>query len=105
MIAPNIPAIYEAHFGVPMAGAVHNCINIRLNATTITFLLGHSSAEVVIVDQEFFSLAEEALKIIADEKRGHFRTPKELLNMKIFSSLEILSLLGSPQRMSGRAFH
>ncbi|KAG9440125.1 hypothetical protein H6P81_020290 [Aristolochia fimbriata] len=67
VIAPNIPATYEAHFGVPMAGAVLNCVNIRLNASNIPHLLHHSSAAVVMVDQEFFSLAVEALKII-DEK-------------------------------------
>ncbi|OAY27674.1 hypothetical protein MANES_15G006200v8 [Manihot esculenta] len=58
--------MYEAHFGVPMAGAVVNCVNIRLNSPTVAFLLGHSKSEVVMVDQEFFSLAEEALKILAE---------------------------------------
>ncbi|PUZ41426.1 hypothetical protein GQ55_9G503900 [Panicum hallii var. hallii] len=75
VIAPNIPAIYETHFGVPMAGAVVNCVNIRLNAATVAFLLEHSSAEVVMVDQEFFSLAEESLRIIADQKKGAFKQP------------------------------
>ncbi|WVZ56680.1 hypothetical protein U9M48_007174 [Paspalum notatum var. saurae] len=75
VIAPNIPAIYEAHFGVPMAGAVVNCVNIRLNAATVAFLLEHSSAEVVMVDQEFFSLAEDSLRIIADQKKGAFKQP------------------------------
>ncbi|XP_008781078.2 acetate/butyrate--CoA ligase AAE7, peroxisomal-like [Phoenix dactylifera] len=75
VIAPNIPAIYEAHFGVPMARAVVNCVNIRLNAPAIAFLLDHSSSEVVMVDQEFFSLAEESLKIIAEKKKGAFRPP------------------------------
>ncbi|KAF8387800.1 hypothetical protein HHK36_026457 [Tetracentron sinense] len=75
VIAPNIPAIYESHFGVPMAGAVVNCVNIRLNAPTIAFLLGHSSAAVVMVDQEFFSLAEEALKILADKNKSNFKPP------------------------------
>ena len=74
VIAPNIPALYEAHFGIPMAGAVLNPVNIRLNASTIAFLLGHSSAAAVIVDQEFFTLAEEALKIWS-EKAKSFRHP------------------------------
>ncbi|CAO2832136.1 unnamed protein product [Amaranthus hypochondriacus] len=73
IIAPNIPAIYEAHFGVPMSGAVLNTVNIRLNAQTISFLLGHSASEVVMVDQEFFTLAEEALKILSD--KGNFKPP------------------------------
>ncbi|KAI0529434.1 hypothetical protein KFK09_001983 [Dendrobium nobile] len=76
VIAPNVPALYEAHFGVPMAGAVLNSINIRLNAQTIAFLLEHSSSKVVMADQEYFSLAEEALKIIADKhKKDTFRRP------------------------------
>lgn len=75
VIAPNVPAIYEAHFAVPMAGAVLNTVNVRLNAATIAFLLDHSSAAVVMVDQEFFSLVEEALKINADKKKGTFKPP------------------------------
>ncbi|KAB1213870.1 Acetate/butyrate--CoA ligase AAE7, peroxisomal [Morella rubra] len=71
VVAPNVPAIYEAHFGVPMAGAVLNAVNIRLNASTIAFLLGHSSAAVVMVDQEFFALVEEALKILSEKNKGY----------------------------------
>ncbi|KAJ4817161.1 AMP-dependent synthetase and ligase family protein [Rhynchospora pubera] len=74
-IAPNVPAIYEAHFGVPMSGAVINCVNIRLNAPTVSFLLDHSQAEVVIVDQEFYSLAEESLKIIAEKNKSSYKPP------------------------------
>lgn len=75
VIAPNVPALYEAHFGVPMSGAVVNCVNTRLNASTIAFLLDHSSAEVIMVDQEAFPLAEEALQIIADKKKKDFKSP------------------------------
>jgi acyl-CoA synthetase (AMP-forming)/AMP-acid ligase II len=59
----NILALYEAHFGVPMAGAELNTLNVRLNASTIALFLGHSSTVVMMVDQEYFALAEEALKI------------------------------------------
>lgn len=75
VIAPNVPAMYEAHFGIPMAGAVLNAVNIRLNAQTIAFLLGHSASAVIMVDQEYFSLAEEALKILAEKSKGNFRPP------------------------------
>ncbi|GMI70273.1 acyl-activating enzyme 7, ACETATE NON-UTILIZING 1 [Hibiscus trionum] len=75
IIAPNVPALYEAHFGIPMAGAVINTVNIRLNAATIAFLLGHSQSAVVIVDQEFFNLAEDALKIMKDKSQGDFKPP------------------------------
>ncbi|GAU13777.1 hypothetical protein TSUD_82860 [Trifolium subterraneum] len=74
VIAPNVPAVYEAHFGVPMAGAVLNTVNILLNASTVAFLLNHCNASVVIVDQEFFTLAEEALKIWSD-KTNTFKPP------------------------------
>ncbi|KAL0433945.1 UNVERIFIED_CONTAM: Acetate/butyrate--CoA ligase AAE7, peroxisomal [Sesamum latifolium] len=40
VIAPNIPALFEAHFGIPMSGAVLNAVNIRLNAEAIAFLFG-----------------------------------------------------------------
>ncbi|KAK6930248.1 AMP-binding enzyme, C-terminal domain [Dillenia turbinata] len=75
IIAPNTPAMYEAHFGIPMAGAVVNAVNIRLNASTVAFLLGHSASAVVMVDQEFFPLAEEALKILEDKSKGKFKPP------------------------------
>ncbi|KAK6138789.1 hypothetical protein DH2020_027466 [Rehmannia glutinosa] len=75
VIAPNIPAMYEAHFGVPMSGAVLNAVNVRLNAQTIAFLLGHSQSSVIMVDQEFYALAEEALKIMADTSKSKFKPP------------------------------
>ncbi|CAM8889547.1 unnamed protein product [Rhodiola kirilowii] len=75
VVAPNIPAMYEAHFGVPMAGAVLNCVNIRLNAETVAFLTGHSQSNVLMVDQEFFPLAEEALRILEEKSRGKFKSP------------------------------
>ncbi|CAI0467085.1 unnamed protein product [Linum tenue] len=71
IIAPNIPAMYESHFGVPMSGAVLNTVNIRLNPQTIAFLLGHSESAVVMVDQEFFKLAEDALKILSETKTSY----------------------------------
>ncbi|KAG6392971.1 hypothetical protein SASPL_147200 [Salvia splendens] len=75
VVAPNIPAMFEAHFGVPMSGAVLNTINIRLNAQAIAFLLGHSHSDIIMVDQEFFSLVEEALKIVAYKSKDKFKPP------------------------------
>ncbi|KVH99804.1 acetate/butyrate--CoA ligase AAE7, peroxisomal [Cynara cardunculus var. scolymus] len=75
VIAPNIPAMYEAHFGVPMSGAVINAVNIRLNAPTIAFLLEHSASAVIMVDQEYFKLAEEALKILKEKIQSNFKPP------------------------------
>src|SRR5256885_15290187 len=53
VMAPNVPAIFEAHFGVPMAGAVLNALNIRLDAETIAFILKHGEAKALITDGEF----------------------------------------------------
>jgi fatty-acyl-CoA synthase len=61
IIAPNVPAIFDAHFGVPMAGAVLNAINIRLDAETIAFILDHGEAEVLIADREFSPVVRDAL--------------------------------------------
>jgi fatty-acyl-CoA synthase len=64
VLAPNIPAIYEAHFGVPMTGAVLNTLNIRLDAEAIAFQLAHGEAKVLITDREFSPLAERALSTL-----------------------------------------
>eukprot|EP00249_Psilotum_nudum_P024063 c29076_g1_i4 orf=1-600(-) len=64
VVAPNIPAMYEAHFGIPMVGAVINCINIRLDARTVSVILKHSAAKAILVDAEFFNLVDSALSIL-----------------------------------------
>ncbi|HET6520310.1 MAG TPA: acyl-CoA synthetase [Geminicoccaceae bacterium] len=53
VMAPNIPATLEAHYGVPMAGAVLNPLNVRLDAATVAFILGHGEAKVLLADTEF----------------------------------------------------
>src|SRR4051794_5935473 len=50
---PNIPAMVEAHFGVPMSGAVLNTLNTRLDAEAIAFMLEHGGAKVLLTDKEF----------------------------------------------------
>ncbi|MFO1068028.1 MAG: acyl-CoA synthetase [Geminicoccaceae bacterium] len=64
VIAPNTPAMLEAHYGVPMAGAVLNALNTRLDAATIAFILGHGEARVLLCDSEFAPLCREALKLV-----------------------------------------
>lgn len=54
---PNVPAMIEAHFAVPMAGAVLNTLNTRLDAKTIAFMLEHAETKVLLVDPEFVNLA------------------------------------------------
>ena len=53
VMAPNMPALLEAHFGVPMTGAVLNALNIRLDAAAIAFSCEHGEAKVLITDREF----------------------------------------------------
>src|SRR5713226_9715124 len=64
LMAPNVPEAFEAHFGVPMAGAVLNALNIRLDAETIAFILRHGEAKLLITDREFSGLIEKALSLL-----------------------------------------
>jgi fatty-acyl-CoA synthase len=61
ILAPNIPAMLEAHYAVPMLGAVLNSINIRLDADTVAFILDHGGAKVLVADCEFADITEKAL--------------------------------------------
>ncbi|MBU9553501.1 acyl-CoA synthetase [Burkholderia multivorans] len=61
-LLPNIPAMVEAHFGVPMAGAVLNTINTRLDAASVLFMLRHGEAKVLIVDTEYADIAQRAVQ-------------------------------------------
>jgi fatty-acyl-CoA synthase len=65
---PNIPAMYELHFAVPMAGAVLNALNIRLDAASIAFQLDHGGAKIILVDPEFAGVIGEALTLMKGEK-------------------------------------
>ena len=63
VMLPNTPPMVEAHFGVPMAGAVLNALNTRLDPEAIAFMLDHGEAKAVIVDPEFASTVARALKL------------------------------------------
>jgi 3-(methylthio)propionyl---CoA ligase len=65
---PNIPAMNEVHFAVPMAGAVLNALNIRLDASSIAFQLDHGGAKIVLVDPEFAGVIAEALTLMTGAK-------------------------------------
>lgn len=62
VLAPNTPAMLEAHFGVPLSGAVLNAINCRLDADSIAFILRHGESRVLLVDREFAPLVQQALR-------------------------------------------
>ena len=63
VILPNTPPMVEAHFGVPMAGAVLNSLNTRLDPEAVAFMLDHGEAKVLIVDPEFSAMARKALAL------------------------------------------
>ena len=62
VLAPNVPALLEAHYAVPMAGAVLNALNYRLDARSIAFILEHGGAKLLLADREFAALTEDALR-------------------------------------------
>lgn len=64
VMLPNVPAMFEAHFGVPMAGAVLNTLNTRLDPEAIAFMLEHGEAKVLLTDREFASVIAKALDLL-----------------------------------------
>ena len=69
IIAPNSLAIYEAHFAVPMAGAVLNTINTRLDATTLAYIFEHAETGVLLVDQSLTGVVQEALAEVKEPRK------------------------------------
>ena len=69
VLAPNIPEMLEAHYGVPMAGAVLLTVNIRLDAPAVAFILRHSAARVLLVDREWGAVARAALAEVPEPPR------------------------------------
>ena len=86
IMAPNIPAMLEAHYAVPMLGAVLCSINIRLDAGAVAFILQHSEAKVVLVDHEF---AEVMLRALA-------QTGRRLRVVEIDGEYEAFIAVGDP---------
>ena len=67
ILAPNLAEHFEAHFAVPMCGAVLNSINIRLDSEAVAFILQHAESKVLITDREFSSVVKGALELM-DQK-------------------------------------
>jgi len=86
-LAFNTPEIFEAHYSVPMTGAVLNTINIRLDAKTIAYILNHSDAKVLVVDRQLHLEVGKALKILK----------KKIMKNQNFYSKEILFLIQKTQ--------
>ena len=64
VMLPNTPAMVEAHFGIPMLGAVLNTLNTRLDAATLAFMLNHGEAKALLVDREFSDLMRSVLPAV-----------------------------------------
>ncbi|MEN9434463.1 MAG: hypothetical protein RLZZ422_2052 [Pseudomonadota bacterium] len=64
IICPNLPEHFEAHFGVPMVGAVLNSINTRLDAATVAFILQHAESKLLITEREMTPIVKQALAIM-----------------------------------------
>ncbi|XWS36054.1 hypothetical protein CRYUN_Cryun20dG0050000 [Craigia yunnanensis] len=69
VLAPNVPAMYEMHFAVPMAVAVLNTINTRLDAKNVATILRHSEAKAFFVDYQYVPLAREALRMLVGDSQ------------------------------------
>jgi fatty-acyl-CoA synthase len=63
VMLPNTPPMVEAHFGVPMSGAVLNALNTRLDAESLAFMLNHGEAKAIIVDPEFSGVMKKAIEL------------------------------------------
>jgi len=72
VMLPNTPPMVEAHFGIPMAGAVLNALNTRLDPESVAFMLNHGEAKVVIVDPEFSGVMKKALEIARQDSGRDF---------------------------------
>ena len=107
VMLPNIPEMWECHYGIPMAGAVLNAINTRLDYNTINFILGHGEAKVFIYDSSYSDIVEKAVQNIENKpillevvdkvaglKNSEFAESQKILNyeneLNKFSDLEII---------------
>lgn len=66
VMSPNAPAMLEAHYGIPMSGAVLNALNYRLDAKTIAFILGHAETKILITDREYAGVIRDAVAILGN---------------------------------------
>jgi fatty-acyl-CoA synthase len=89
----NTPEMYEAHFGVPMVGAVLNAINTRLDPDTVAFILRHAEAKVLLTDSEFAPVIEAALSqldhkpLVIDVLDSEFHGPAKRLGSLDYEAL------------------
>ena len=94
VLAPNTPALLEAHYGVPLIGAVLVAINTRLDAATISYILDHSEAKIFIVDAELGALGRAALATAASRPLVIHVDDSAVVGGELVGSLEYEALLG-----------
>ncbi|MBK0393002.1 acyl-CoA synthetase [Ramlibacter algicola] len=95
VMLPNTPPMVEAHFGIPMAGAVLNALNTRLDPESVAFMLDHGEAKVVIVDPEFTPVMKQALALrkrqapllVVDVEDPVYQGPVERLGSTTYEQL------------------
>ncbi len=85
---PNVPAMNEVHFAVPMTGAVLNTLNIRLDAAAIAFQLDHGGARVILVDPEFADVISDALEQMKGNKPFVIDVDDETFGQKRIGEIE-----------------
>jgi len=68
VMLPNVPAMFEAHFAIPMTGAVLNTLNTRLDGEAIAFMLQHGEAKVLLTDRELAPIVEKALALMGERR-------------------------------------
>ena len=97
VLAFNTPEIFEAHYSIPMVGAVINAINTRLDSKTISYILNHSEAKVLIVDRQFHDVVKKALEEVKQEIKIIDIDDKDanLTDSKNIGSLEYEEFLNS----------
>jgi fatty-acyl-CoA synthase len=81
IMAPNVPAMLEAHYAVPALGAVLNSLNYRLDARSIAFCLAHGGAKVLLTDAEFAPVVREALALRAQERARAPDLPLQVIDI------------------------
>ncbi len=93
VMLPNVPPMLEAHYGIPMAGAVINALNVRLEAETIAYILDHGEAKVLLTDPEYAGVIKEALGrterklLVVDAPDAEFEVPGEHLGELTYEEL------------------
>ncbi|HWT19304.1 MAG TPA: AMP-binding protein [Variovorax sp.] len=103
VLAPNTPAMLESHFGVPLAGAVLNAINHRLDPEGIAFILRHGECRLLMVDREFSATVAAALKLLDSpppviDIDDHLAPPGERIGETDYESLLARGDPGFPGR-------